>query len=73
MRVLVCPDKYKSSLSATLVAEAMEKGLLAANASLVIDKAPMADGGDGTVDAFLSAVGRTKSLRARDGASWRAR
>ncbi len=60
MRILVCPDKYKSSLSATKVAEAMEKGLLAANANLIIDKAPMADGGDGTVDAFLSAIGGQK-------------
>lgn len=55
MRVLLCPDKYKSSLSAPMVADAMEKGLLMANPDLIIDKAPMADGGDGTVDAFLVA------------------
>ena len=60
MRILVCPDKYKSSLSATKVAEAMEKGLLAADSTLIVDKAPMADGGDGTVDAFLSAMGGQK-------------
>ena len=55
MRVLLCPDKYKSSLSAPLVANAMEKGLLLANPDLIIDKTPMADGGDGTVAAFLAA------------------
>jgi glycerate kinase len=60
MRVLICPDKYKSSLSAPQVADAIAKGLLSANPGLEIDKAPMADGGDGTVDAFLGAMGGEK-------------
>lgn len=60
MRILVCPDKYKGSLPAHKVADAIEEGLLAANPSLCIDKAPMADGGDGTVDAFIAAMGGHK-------------
>ncbi|QFU88421.1 glycerate kinase [Amycolatopsis sp. YIM 10] len=53
MRVLVAPDKFKGSLSAREVAEAVGAGLAAAGitASLL----PVADGGDGSVDAALCA------------------
>ncbi|MBE5780888.1 MAG: glycerate kinase [Clostridiales bacterium] len=60
MRILICPDKFKGSLAAHLVAEAMAKGIHAADPSVEVDLAPMADGGDGTVDAFLSAMGGKK-------------
>ena len=60
MRILVCPDKFKGSLPAHIAAQAMADGLLSANSGLIIDQAPMADGGDGTVDAFLAAMGGQK-------------
>lgn len=59
MRILVCPDKFKGSLSAPRVASAMAEGFKAAWPGVEIDEAPMADGGDGTVDAFLAATGGT--------------
>ncbi|WP_329416303.1 glycerate kinase [Nocardia vinacea] len=53
MRVLVAPDKFKGSLSAADVAEHLAAGL----ASVGIDcrQLPLADGGDGSVDATIAA------------------
>ena len=60
MRILVCPDKFKGSLPAHLVARAMSDGIQDADPRYQVDAAPMADGGDGTVDAFLAAMGGKK-------------
>ncbi|MDT2003778.1 glycerate kinase [Rhodococcus opacus] len=56
MRVLVAPDKFKGSLSAADVAEHLSAGL--ASAGIVSRQLPLADGGDGSVDAAV-AVGFT--------------
>ena len=53
--VLLAPDKFKGSLTALEVAEALRRGLLAARSDLVVRVAPVADGGDGTLDAALAA------------------
>ncbi len=67
MRVLIAPDSYKGCLSAIEVADAIERGVLAAVPDAVVDKVPMADGGEGTVDALLVAIGGKKvSVRVRD-------
>ncbi|WP_446665797.1 glycerate kinase [Flexivirga sp. B27] len=55
MQVVIAPDKFKGSLSADGVADALAAGLAAALPSAVVDLVPMADGGDGTVDAALRA------------------
>ncbi|MGW4338681.1 glycerate kinase [Rhodococcus koreensis] len=54
-RVLVAPDKFKGSLTAAEVAEALADGLVAGAPSWVIDRVPVADGGDGTVAAAVAA------------------
>ena len=54
MRVVIAPDKFKGSLSADEVARAVAAGLDGPLQSAV-DLVPMADGGDGTVDAALRA------------------
>ncbi len=51
--VLVAPDKFKGSLTAAAVAHAIGAGLRRSGASVVA--LPVADGGDGTVDAALAA------------------
>lgn len=56
-RVLIAPDKFKGSLTATEAAEAIARGVLRAAPSAIIDRCPLADGGEGTVDAMLSACG----------------
>lgn len=57
MRVLIAPDKFKGSLSASRVADAMAHGVADAVPGAEIVVCPMADGGDGTVEAVLAATG----------------
>lgn len=56
MRILICPDKYKGSISALGVCEALRDGLLAASPDLEIALHPMADGGDGSIEVLRSAL-----------------
>lgn len=56
MRIVIAPDSYKGSLSAVEVANAMEKGALAVFPHAEIIKVPIADGGEGTIDALLAAT-----------------
>jgi len=46
--ILIAPDKFKGSLSAKGVCEAMRTGLLKLDPSLSIITVPLADGGEGT-------------------------
>ncbi len=55
MRVVVAPDKFKGSLDAAGVATALATGIRRARPDWDIRIAPVADGGDGTVDAFVAA------------------
>jgi len=52
-RVLVAPDKFKGSLTAAQVASHLGRGLRARG--LHVDELPLADGGDGSVDAAVAA------------------
>ncbi|WNV76872.1 glycerate kinase [Geodermatophilus sp. DSM 44513] len=54
-RVLVAPDKFKGSLTATEVAEAVARGLTGARPDVEVVRLPVADGGDGTLAAALAA------------------
>lgn len=58
MNVLIAPDSFKGSLSSKQVCEAIEKGFhMAGKEQFNIMKIPIADGGEGTVEAFLAALG----------------
>src|SRR2546422_9973623 len=66
MRIVIAPNAFKGSLSALDAAEAIAEGvrIVAADADLVL--VPIADGGDGTVDALVAAThGERRSLRVR--------
>jgi glycerate kinase len=52
--ILVAPDSFKGTLSAAEVAEAIGRGL--AQAGRPVDLCPVADGGEGTLEALLPAV-----------------
>ena len=54
MRIVLAPDKFKGSLSAPEVASYLATGLHAAHAGLEMDLMPVADGGEGTVDAVVA-------------------
>lgn len=56
MRIVIAPDSFKGCLSALNVALAMSRGVQRVYPESVIDLIPMADGGEGTVEAILSAV-----------------
>lgn len=51
MRILICPNAYKGTLSALQAAESIEKGVKRVLPDADIVRIPMADGGDGTLDA----------------------
>jgi glycerate kinase len=53
--VLVAPDSFKGTFSATEVADALARGLRAGGQEVV--ELPVADGGEGTMDALLAALG----------------
>jgi glycerate 2-kinase len=55
VHVLVAPDKFKGSLSAAQVATHVAAGLRSALPDLAVRQLPVADGGDGTVDAAVQA------------------
>lgn len=57
MRILVAPDSFKGSLSAMGVAQAMERGILSVVPDATVIKVPVADGGEGTVEALVCATG----------------
>lgn len=52
--VLIAPDKFKGSLTAAQVAEAVSAGVSRVSDATII-RIPVADGGDGTVDAAVAA------------------
>ncbi|WP_459712953.1 glycerate kinase [Actinophytocola sp. KF-1] len=52
---MVAPDKFKGSLSAAEVADAVAAGIGAARPDVPVRVLPMADGGDGTVAAAVAA------------------
>ncbi len=55
MRVLIAPDKFKGSVTAAEAATALRAGLLGSRPDLKVVLLPVADGGEGTVDAAISA------------------
>jgi glycerate kinase len=53
MNILLAPDKFKVTLSAQQVCEALESGFIVSDRKFTIRKFPLADGGDGTLEIFL--------------------
>jgi len=56
LRVVVAPDKFKGTLTATDAAAAIASGWRAARSGDVVTRCPMADGGDGTMLVLASAT-----------------
>ena len=56
VRAVVCPDKFRGSLNASVAAAAIGRGLRRAQCETVIEM-PLADGGEGTLDALLLGLG----------------
>lgn len=56
-RFLIAPDKFKGSLSAPEAAAAMAAGVLRREPNAVVDLCPIADGGEGFMEALAAAMG----------------
>ena len=57
LKIVIAPDSFKESLSAAAVARAIEQGIKSALPQAHTICVPMADGGEGTLDAVLSVTG----------------
>ncbi|MBS1675219.1 MAG: glycerate kinase [Actinobacteria bacterium] len=55
MRILIASDKFKGSATGPEVAAALAAGITSITPGAAIDAVPVADGGEGTVDAALAA------------------
>ena len=56
MRILIAPDSYKNALSALEVATSLKAGLFKVFPEAEFEILPMADGGEGTVEALIDAT-----------------
>jgi glycerate kinase len=66
MRIVIAPDSFKGSLTALAAAEAMERGALRVFGGAAVAKVPIADGGEGTVEALVAATnGRIEEREVR--------
>lgn len=57
MRILICPDKFKGSLTASQAAEAIAAGLSEGWPEAECILCPLADGGEGTLEILVKATG----------------
>ncbi|ATC65800.1 glycerate kinase [Nibricoccus aquaticus] len=62
-RILISPDKFKGTLTARQAAEAIARGLRCEFANSEITILPIADGGEGTVEALASVQGSASMHR----------
>ena len=60
MIFVIAPDSFKGSMTAIQFCDAAEAALLERFPGLTVQKIPMADGGEGTVDALTQAAGGRK-------------
>lgn len=60
-RFVIAPDSFKEAIGAMAAAEAIAEGIMRAIPGADFDLAPMADGGEGTVDALVAATGGSKA------------
>ena len=57
MKIVIAPDGFKGNLSALQVAQAIDKGIKRVVPDALTTLKPMADGGEGTVQAMVDATG----------------
>lgn len=76
MKIIIAPDSFKGNLTALQVATAIEKGIKRVLPKANCVKVPMADGGEGTVQSLVDALGGKfvyRKVSGPDGAIVRAR
>ena len=66
MKILIAPGAFKRSLSASAAALAIQRGLKRSGIDAELYLLPIADGGNGTLDAFLANAGERVALTVSD-------
>jgi glycerate kinase len=67
MKIIIAPDSFKGSLTAKEAASAMARGVRAIAPNAEIDIIPLADGGEGTLEALVASThGQFKQVGASD-------
>ncbi|HEY1056727.1 MAG TPA: glycerate kinase, partial [Emticicia sp.] len=67
MKILLAPDKFKGSLDAQQVCQAMTEGIKMVSTEIETISLPMADGGEGTLDLLLwYSGGQKKTAQVKD-------
>ncbi|TPG56399.1 glycerate kinase family protein [Sphingomonas glacialis] len=64
-RVLIAPDKFRGSLTASEAADAIATGILRAVPAAQVIRRPLSDGGEGMIDALVGSGAQPHPLRAR--------
>ncbi|HEY6276756.1 MAG TPA: glycerate kinase [Streptosporangiaceae bacterium] len=64
MRLVIAPDSFKGSITATAAATALAEGWLAERPADQVTQLPLADGGEGTLDVLAAAVPAARWRRA---------
>jgi glycerate 2-kinase len=57
MKILICPDSFKDALPAEAAARAIACGIRRLGDGIALVECPLADGGEGSLDALLAATG----------------
>src|SRR5699024_2517665 len=60
MKVVVAPDSYKGSLTAVEVSNIISRAISIVDQDVEVILKPMADGGEGTIDVFLTGMNGEK-------------
>ncbi len=67
MKILICPDSFKDALPAEAAARAIACGIRRLDGDFATVECPLADGGEGSLDALLAATGaERRSARVHD-------
>ena len=56
MKILVCPDKFKGSLDASQVCDAIRRGIRRYSSAIEVSTHPLADGGDGMLEILTENI-----------------
>ena len=67
MKIIIAPDKFKGSLTAPQVAQAMAEGVRLIDPTIEVHQLPLADGGEGSAAVLTQAVGgQITTIAAKD-------
>ena len=67
MKVVCAPDSYKEALSAVDAAAALARGVRGVLPSADVVELPVADGGEGTTETLMAAMGGSADRRGHHG------